>query len=869
MRPSILFLVLSLLFPLVAAAAPQDRRPSQEEKEAVAKLPEKYRAWIEEVDLLLSEDERKTFLALAKDYQRDAFIEQFWTQRDTIRRTSRNEFRERWQENARLAREMFGDFQDGRSRVLLLNGLPEERLESNCPQVYQPLEAWFYSGSDRLSEPFAVVFYRKWGEKRFRIWTRFEGSLAADGVFEQRPNTGGPVAGPEKAAGAPAERAAAAAGQEQAGPPPDCGDYDHSRKINAAINWVSSQGTRWVLLEARLNYPQDPPGAEWVSAFNSYSTDLPEGAAALLAKLDVAFPGRRQNRTVVQGLLNVTAESAAQAAMGEARAYNLLLTGEVLREGSLLDSFRYKFDMPVSGPATSLPLAFERQLRPGDYTLIVKLEDVNGGRFFREERALTVPALENVAPAALPSASADPEAAETARVLADAYAALRSGETTVQLVPPHGELQTGMQRFDALTTGPIASVTFQLDGKPVLTKKSPPFSVELDLGSIPRTRTLAVTAYDGAGGILASDELLLNAPARRFRVRLVEPRKGKVYDSSLRAEAEVETPDGETVERVEMYLNDTRVATLYQPPYALPMVLPKDQPLSYVRAVAFLADGTSAEQLVFVNAPDYLLPTVNVDLVELYTTVLDRRGRPVSEGLTEKDFSVTEDGARQTISRFERVDDLPIHAAVAIDVSASMLTSLEKTQAAALQFFQKMVQPKDRAALITFNDHPVLNVRFTKDVKTLAGGLAGLKAERGTSLYDSLVFSFYNFNGIRGRRALLLLSDGKDEGSRFTYEEALEFARRSGVTVYVIGLGEDVEKKKLARFAEETGGRAFFPRKADELTQIYAAIEEELRSQYLIAYQSSGNRTDSGFRTVELKVGKSGLGAKTMRGYYP
>lgn len=863
MRPALLVLALSLLFPL--AAAPQDRWPSEEEKAAVAKLPEKYRAWIEEVDLLLSEDERKTFLGLARDHQRDAFIEQFWGQRDSIRRTARNEFRERWQASAQLARKMFGDLQDGRSRVLLLNGPPQERLESNCPQVYQPLEVWFYSGSERLPGFFAVVFYRKWGEKAFRVWNRFEGSLAAEGVFEQRPNTAGPNSGPQRRAGGAKEEPA---DLRDAGPLPNCGEYEHSRKINAGINWVASQGVRWVLVEARFFYPQEPPGGEWVSAFNSYSTDLPEGAAVFAAKLDVAFPGRRQNRTVAQGLLSIPAEGAVQAAFGEARAYNFLLTGEVLREGSLLDSFRYKFDLPVGETVpASLPLAFERQLRPGEYTLIVRLEDVNGRRFFREERPLAVPAMEAVAPAALPSASADPEAAEAARVLADAYAALRSGETTVQLVPPHGELQTGMQRFDALTTGPVASVTFQLDGKPVLTKKAPPFSVELDLGSIPRTRTLAVTAYDAAGGLLASDELMLNAPARRFRVRLVEPRREKVYGASVRAEAEVEIPDGETLDRVEMYLNDNRVATLYQPPYVQPMILPKNEPLAYVRVVAYLAGGASAERLVFVNAPD--VNVLNVDLVELYTTVLDRKGRPVSEGLTAKDFAVSEDGARQTIARFERVDDLPIHAVVAIDVSASMTTSLEKTQAAALQFFQKMVQPKDRAALITFNDHPVLNVRFTKDVKSLAGGLAGLKAERGTSLYDSLVFSFYNFNGIRGRRALLLLSDGKDEGSRFTYEEALEFARRSGVTVYVIGLGEEVEKKKLARFAEETGGRAFFPRGADELAGIYAAVEEELRSQYLIAYQSTATRADSGFRAVELKVGKAGLEAKTMRGYYP
>ena len=165
---------------------------------------------------------------------------------------------------------------------------------------------------------------------------------------------------------------------------------------------------------------------------------------------------------------------------------------------------------------------------------------------------------------------------------------------------------------------------------------------------------------------------------------------------------------------------------------------------------------------------------------------------------------------------------MPIHAAVAIDISASMETHLAKAQAAALQFLQGTVRPKDRAEVITFNDHPTLVVKFTHDLKDLAGGLAGLKAERGTALYDSLIFSFYTFNGLKGRRALLLLSDGRDEGSRFTYEETLEFARRAGVTVYSIGLGDDVDKRKLTRLSEETGGRAFFPREADELAAIYA-----------------------------------------------
>ena len=307
---------------------------------------------------------------------------------------------------------------------------------------------------------------------------------------------------------------------------------------------------------------------------------------------------------------------------------------------------------------------------------------------------------------------------------------------------------------------------------------------------------------------------------------------------------------------------------------ALPIsvALPKGDSLAYVRAVAYLTDGNSTESLVFVNAPEEMAQ-VNVDFVELYATVLDRKGHPVTSVLTAgscaRDFAVSEDGVRQQIARCEPVTDLPIHAAVAIDISASMAPNLEKAQAAALQFLQGMVRPKDRAEVITFNDHPAQAVKFTRDITTLAGGLAGLKAERGTALYDSLIFSFYTFNGLKGRRALLLLSDGKDEGSRFSFEEALDFARRAGVTVYAVGLGEDVDKRKLSRISEETGGRAFFPRQAEELAGIYAGIQEELRSQVLIAYQSTSTRNDPGFRLVDLKVNRPGLEAKTIRGYYP
>jgi Ca-activated chloride channel family protein len=825
-RWSLALLLVFLSLPAVAAAEP---------------LPEKYGAWLEEVDVLITAEEREAFLALSRDYQRDAFIDRFWQVRDPKPRTARNELREEWPVRVSEARQRFGDLKDGRSRVLLLNGIPDEVMLSNCSLVLWPLEVWYWNYSDQTGSQLVLILYQKWRAGPYRVWNPQEGT----GVFFV-DNSAAMAAGPTNLRSFTA-----------------C-DEERGRRIMKALGFIANQGTRWHILEQRVAYHAGGPSGEWVPTFNSYSTDLPEGAPVFNARLDVEFPGKRQSRTVLQGILAVPASEASPVQLAGSRTHNFLLTGEVVKEGELFDSFRYRFDLPASQEGT-LPLVFQRSLRPGEYTLVVKLEDMGSGRFFRAERPLNVPFLEAIPENDLPPPP--PSDPETAKLMTEANAALASGETVIQILEPFGELKTGMNRFDTVTSADIAKVTFALDGKPVLTKKSPPFSVELDLGSLPKPRMLSATAFDASGGEIARDELLVNAAYNRFRVRLAEPRQGKSYESSVPVRAEIEIPDGESIERVEVFLDDARVATLFQPPWEQALVLSQGSQLAYVRAVAFLADGSSTEDLVFVNAPEYL-ERIDVDFVELYASVLDRRGRPV-QGLEARDFAVSEDGVRQEIARFERVTGLPIHAAVVLDVSASMEGSLGQATDAALAFLEGAVRPRDRAALITFNDRPHLAVKFTKDVDALAGGLAGLKAERGTALYDTIIFSLFYFNGVKGQRAIVLLSDGKDEGSRFGYEDALDSARRAGVAIYPIGLGEELEKKKLEKLAEETGGRAFFLKDVSELTGIYAAIQEELRSKYLIAYQSTNTAGGDELRAVDLKVSRPGAEAKTMRGYYP
>ena len=802
-------------------------------------LPERFKVWLEEVRLLITKEERETFLAIQKDYQRDAFIERFWKIRDPYPGSGRNELREKWEARLQEIYRTFGDLDDDRSEIYLLNGHPSALVEVRCANVW-PAEVWYYERAEAVGSELMLLFYQAGGLGRFRVW---EPTVGINALV--RFNGGRPTGIQELTSGC---------------------RLDQSTALTNALRFALRQGAGYSMILADARRAPQGPSGEWAQTFGAYSTEIPEGADTFTAEVDFVYPGRHKTRTVVQGLVSVPRENLEPATLGDHASYNLILVGEVLREDRLFDSFRYSFNHPAETvPKDSIPLVFERYLRPGSYQIVLRIEDSNANRFFRLETDLEVPAVELIY-------SAPPQDKESARILAEANAAIASGDTTLRIVPPRDGLQTGKLRVDTLAVGAnIAKVKFSLDGKQILTKNRPPFAVELDLGRLPRTRQLVATAFDTEGQEVARDEITLNAGSHRFDVRLVEPRRGKTYKRSLRAEAEVQVPENRVVERVEFYLNEDLVVTLYQPPYTHPIALPEEQQVAYVRVVAFQPDGNSTEDLVFVNAPDYL-EEVDVQFVELYITVLDKQLRPV-DSLSAEDFIVTEDGVRQQSLRFGRVTNLPIHAGILVDVSASMEETLEAAQLAALKFFEDVITKKDRAALITFNDHPNLAAKFTNDIDILAGGLAGLRAERGTALYDSLIFALYYFNGIKGQRALIVLSDGKDEHSRFSYENTLEYARRAGVAIYAIGLNLTKKQgdapKKLRRLVEETGGRLFLIKEASELEAAYRDIQRELRSRYYFAYQSTNSSPSDEFRSIKVELAQAGLEAKTLRGYYP
>lgn len=831
---SLLFLGVFLLWtgglPL---AAKEPSAPSVEE------LPTRFREWLDQVEMLITEEEKAYFLTLKEDFRRSAFIAAFWKERDPYPDTPAfNELKVHWDERSKEALSRWGTLQDDRARFFLLHGEPIRR----CFHRTLMYEIWtYYEGpeDDTIIDPsllFRVLFFARTKSSPYERWLFGKFFTAASrGRIAQVPIQewcGGSL--------------------QPGGFPGGVRDEDEPRTAQS------------------LEIPK--PSKEWVAAFAAGTTDVDPAARTFSVDLDLEYPGRHQQRTVVQGIVSF-APGDVVAMSGDAGDlhHQFLLLGELVRGGELFESFRYRFELPSSSSSEPLALVFQRYLRPGEFRLLVKVEDLFGRRFAHLDRRIEVPNLVDEAPPEVPR----PRLADSVlfRFLDEANEATARGERTLRLLPPPGVVHTGLVRFQALAVGEYDRVDFSIDDQVILSKRRPPYSVELDLGEIPEAHRLRVDGFDAQGQRLATDEILVNPGGQRFRVHLSEPRAEATYRQSLRAVVQVAVPDGDELDRVELYLDELPVATLFQEPYVQPIRLP-DSATHYLRAVGYLTDGNSTEDIVFVNAPGEV-DEVSIHFVELYATAYDPKGQPV-RGLDVSRFRVTEDGEPQEARRFEWVENLPLHVALMIDISASMEESLETVGKAALEFVEDVVKPRDRVTLIPFNHLPHVAARFTSDTEVLARELEALRANGSTSIYDSLIFALYYFNGVKGQKALLLLSDGEDESSRFDFDAAMELARRAGVTVYTIGLAEAVEnrdaRRVLRQLADETGGRAFFVDDLAELPSIYASIQEELRSQYLFAYQSTSSKDPSEFRRIEVEVrlpdGKKAE-VRTMSGYYP
>lgn len=280
------------------------------------------------------------------------------------------------------------------------------------------------------------------------------------------------------------------------------------------------------------------------------------------------------------------------------------------------------------------------------------------------------------------------------------------------------------------------------------------------------------------------------------------------------------------------------------------------------------ASPASAQSLEPVAQPPVFRS--GASLVALNVTVTGPDKRFVT-GLEAEDFAVFEDGIQQEVQFFES-SAVPIDLIVLIDTSSSMRHRMPIVHEAALGFI-KTLRSGDRAAIVEFNDTVTVIQGLTSDRALLEAAIRGTTARGGTALHNALYVALKQFGrGARAvsdvrRQALAVLSDGDDTASLISFDDVLEVAHKSGVTIYPIALSSDEEPRSpsgaryfsqsqyaMRRLAQETGAQAFFPSKVHELSRIYSAIAEELSYQYSLGYAPRNVRDDGRFRRISVRV---------------
>jgi Ca-activated chloride channel homolog len=303
-----------------------------------------------------------------------------------------------------------------------------------------------------------------------------------------------------------------------------------------------------------------------------------------------------------------------------------------------------------------------------------------------------------------------------------------------------------------------------------------------------------------------------------------------------------------------------------------------------------LAAGAAALVLVTAHAaqpPPAPQPQVpfraGVEVVSLNVTVTDGTSRYVTD-LTADDFNVFEDGVKQEVTFFNRTN-LPIALALLLDTSASMESKLPTAQEAAIGF-AKRLRAQDLAEVIDFDSRVIVLAPFTNGAAELEQAIHKTSAGGSTSLYNAVYIALKDLKKVIAknteeirRQAIVLLSDGEDTSSLLPFEEVLDLAKRSETAIYAIGLrsadgpgstskGFKEAEFVLRQFAQETGGRSYFPSQISELAAIYGQIADELSSQYTVGYTSRNGRRDGSWRRVVVRVARQNLTARTKLGYF-
>lgn len=597
--------------------------------------------------------------------------------------------------------------------------------------------------------------------------------------------------------------------------------------------------------------------------------DLKTKVGTFPLDITTEFLGMANQKTVVR--VRMAAPELSRGAAGRGRSFQGELRGTLLRNGAVADTFKYPVASEIS-PDKVFTFAFLRGLAPGTWRMELALGPVDGPDFGKAALELLVPELGTAfRPEMAPGEAGTLPSAE-AVVLAEADAPGRepAAEPKLKIRPPTREAPVGLLRLEADVEPPIVKVEFYLGEKRIVSRTRPPYSVEIDLGEVPREQTLRAVGYDESGRIIDEDAWAVNAGAARVAVRILsrpDPSEGKVF-----VKVAVQSISGGVATKVELFLDAKRVRVWTAPPFEATIPYADYVKAAMLRATAVTDDGKEANDIKMLRGQSMTVESVRVDVVQLHVSALDKSGHFV-KGLAREDFAVKEDGKPQPMTGFEVAENLPLTVGLVVDSSGSMEKSMPYVRDAGATLFKNLIRAKDQGFVIEFREQAKFLQEMTGDSNSLQRAARDTRAGGATALYDAIVLGLYQFRTQQGRKALVVITDGADNFSHVEYPTLLRYARSAGAPIYFIGLGIPItdfkSRKAINEIATESGGSVFHLHSAAGIAVITAQIEEELRSQYILAFRSDSTKPPGEYRAVAVAIAKPGLTARTVRGYIP
>jgi len=383
------------------------------------------------------------------------------------------------------------------------------------------------------------------------------------------------------------------------------------------------------------------------------------------------------------------------------------------------------------------------------------------------------------------------------------------------------------------------------------------------VGEYIRRLRIRAVGYDAQGNVAGEDEMGVNDPRPPFRVRL--------HANHSVLDANVIKPQHVAITAVDFFIGEEKVAGVAAPPYTAAFDAAKYPHAVYARVVAHASDGSEANDVLFFGTNPNEQVDVSVQQVPLSVVGGDRAPR-IGE------LTLLDNGTPRRIEALTPASDQPLYVILLIDYSESMLEELPVVKAAAKQFAQRLLRPQDRIAVVGFNQKEFWLTPFTNDFNAAAASVDRVKPSGETHLYDTAIEMLYELQKQPGRHALVVLTDGVDQGSHFKLEHLVHYARYAGVPIYPIiknklltrwmrfGVGY-FEAKRLANVARDTGATYFIIKAERELPDVYAKLASELRNQYQVVFNSDPSAADE-WHALMITAG-AGQQLRIPRGDFP